>query len=633
MADIVTNTLQIGSNNLVLRDADAQAKVAVNTQDITSLKEESSQILNSAYVTDTASGSIASFPDGADGVPVKSLKVNVEPVQDLHGYDSPWAGGGGKNLCNYINSRTSNGITFTYDAESGATAVVGTATANAWSDAGISATAVERYVYLPAGTYTVSLTGNGNDITGRVQAWYDDETNEILIETIQTNNTFTLIKSAWIYTRLVVASGKTVDASVYVQIEKGSQATPFEPYENVCPISGHTQAVVTRTGKNLFRTPNSGTSGGITYTVNDDGSITFNGTATAYTFVQARGVLKAGTYTINAIGSQSDQYRCQIRTTSSTSVLLAQSHTGTVTRFTLDKDTDVFFRVVGSNTSGNVANNVTIYPMLELGSSVSEFAPYNGQTVTIDLGGTIYGGTLDLETGELKMTHKCVTMDGATRGHAVDTVGGRGDNTKPYNFYLPHSDGYLFGMDSVGGGWVDTSAMISHGMIYSHGGVENSDHHTWHLAAYVGGGGTVLQPRIFIPLDAGIDTVAKCNDWLAQQYANGTPVQYIYPLATPITVQLTANEISTVLGQNNIWNDCGDTEVEYRSDTKLYIKKLTGSTEEDMVADANIVSGQYFMVGNTLYKATANIASGGAITPNVNCTRKSLPEALNEINV
>jgi hypothetical protein len=51
-----------------------------------------------------------------------------------------------------------------------------------------------------------------------------------------------------------------------------------------------------------------------------------------------------------------------------------------------------------------------------------------------------------------------------------------------------------------------------------------------------------------------------------------------------------------------------------------------------MVADSNITSGQYFMVGNTLYKATANIASGGAITPNVNCTRKSLSEALNELN-
>lgn len=46
MADIVTNTLQIGSNNLVLRDADAQAKVAVNTQDISGLKEEYNNVVD-----------------------------------------------------------------------------------------------------------------------------------------------------------------------------------------------------------------------------------------------------------------------------------------------------------------------------------------------------------------------------------------------------------------------------------------------------------------------------------------------------------------------------------------------------------------------------------------------------------
>lgn len=40
MADITTSTLKVGGNNLILRDADAQAKVAVNTQDISGLKED-----------------------------------------------------------------------------------------------------------------------------------------------------------------------------------------------------------------------------------------------------------------------------------------------------------------------------------------------------------------------------------------------------------------------------------------------------------------------------------------------------------------------------------------------------------------------------------------------------------------
>ena len=32
--------------------------------------------------------------------PLISCKVSMNPVQDLHGYDSPWPAGGGKNLLN-----------------------------------------------------------------------------------------------------------------------------------------------------------------------------------------------------------------------------------------------------------------------------------------------------------------------------------------------------------------------------------------------------------------------------------------------------------------------------------------------------------------------------------------------------
>ena len=53
-------------------------------------------------------------------------------------------------------------------------------------------------------------------------------------------------------------------------------------------------------------------------------------------------------------------------------------------------------------------------------------------------------------------------------------------------------------------------------------------------------------------------------------------VQLVYELATPITYTLTQQEITSLLGTNNLWADTGDTEVEYRADTKLYItKKIT----------------------------------------------------------
>ena len=50
-------------------------------------------------------------------------------------------------------------------------------------------------------------------------------------------------------------------------------------------------------------------------------------------------------------------------------------------------------------------------------------------------------------------------------------------------------------------------------------------------------------------------------------------VQLVYELATPIVYDLTPTEVTTLLAQNNIWADCGDSTVEYRADTKLYIDK------------------------------------------------------------
>lgn len=51
-----------------------------------------------AFPTDTASGSIASFSDGADNLPLKSLVVNINPVQDLHGQESPYPAGAGRTF-------------------------------------------------------------------------------------------------------------------------------------------------------------------------------------------------------------------------------------------------------------------------------------------------------------------------------------------------------------------------------------------------------------------------------------------------------------------------------------------------------------------------------------------------------
>lgn len=76
-------------DELVERVDDAVAQLDELEEDVTELKSGLSDIINSAYVTDSASGAIAHFEDGADNVPLKSLKVNIEPVQSGSGDPSP----------------------------------------------------------------------------------------------------------------------------------------------------------------------------------------------------------------------------------------------------------------------------------------------------------------------------------------------------------------------------------------------------------------------------------------------------------------------------------------------------------------------------------------------------------------
>jgi len=75
-----------------------------------------------------------------------------------------------------------------------------------------------------------------------------------------------------------------------------------------------------------------------------------------------------------------------------------------------------------------------------------------------------------------------------------------------------------------------------------------------------------------------------------------TGAEVAYTLATPQTYQLTAEEVDTLLGINNIWADTGDVEVAYRADTALFIA--------EKVPDAPTTDGTYTL--------TATVSGGVA---------------------
>lgn len=238
---------------------------------------------------------------------------------------------------------------------------------------------------------------------------------------------------------------------------------------------------------------------------------------------------------------------------------------------------------------------------IELGSIATPYDPYSGQSINIALGQTVYGGALDVTKGEL-----VIDRAGVDFGTLNWTKSTRNQNL----FSCTKLSDMKVYLNTAVADWMSSNYKITSG-----NAMETTDKSIAMLNT----------SSIYVNDSAYTDATAE------QFKTAMSGVMLVYPLATPLTIQLTPHEVTALLGSNNVWADSGDSTVEYRADPTLYIQRLT-EPDADMVADANITSGQYFMVGNTLYKATANIASGATISPNVNCTRKSLSEALNELN-
>ena len=200
------------------------AQITQNTADIADLVQTKAGAL-----IDTASGSIASFVPDATIPTVKGLTVNVEPVQDLHGYDAPWPAGGGKNKLPTINqTQTIAGVTWTLNTD-GSVKLSGTASSNSVYDFG------RDILILPAGDYTTfeqSRTGIGITVFKIVSG---------AASVLKTGGgEFSLTENTSVFVRYVVGSGTTIDTTIYPQIESGSTATSYAPYSNICPISGWT---------------------------------------------------------------------------------------------------------------------------------------------------------------------------------------------------------------------------------------------------------------------------------------------------------------------------------------------------------------------------------------------------------
>ena len=503
-------------------------------------EDKLSESLQSLLITDTASGSIASFTDGSDGIPVRDLSVNVEPSQDLHGYANPWPEGGGKNI--FPNSDYwEQGAIGTDGVPSTSTTYY--RTANYFPIKGNSAIVTSGYTVTEANQFRI---------------FFYDSSYQFIEYKQGANISYTTPSNAMYFKARWHNSVNMSGA----QVEYGSTATTYEPYSNICPITGWDEVKVTRTGKNLFHDllAESITNAGLVFTIDGHGNVQISGTATAaYPQVPLRenisirnsAIVPVGTTvtlstTVEGAPSGSQVYAIWYeREDANTNVnILAHSTiSGAVTFTTTQPYTYLIIVAQGNNLT---YNNTKAHIQAEYGTVATAFETAVSDTYTISLSsaGTVYGGTLDVSTGVLTVDRAMVDL--GTLTWTRDTVWQR--------FYASVSNSYS-----------PAAVDVYHGISSIYKAIRFNDM-------------TDITQDGIMAMSSGKNLTVRN---LALMENNATAFKtamsgqtLVYELATPTTVQLTAQQLTTLVGQNNIFADCGNVDVDYVADTKLYIAKM-----------------------------------------------------------
>lgn len=352
---------------------------------------------------------------------------------------------------------------------------------------------------------------------------------------------------------------------------------------NVRAIVGLSSLNLQRCGRNLLVDnlvyPASNTNNNIVATKGDDGCIILNGTKGSSALVAIYNLacptttssttqfdykkwLPNGNYvtSISATGLpsgvnvtlQAYHYDSLAASPTLTSLGTASSDGTTKSIAITDAMPFVYFRIGVTGGSGTLSN-VKVYPMIRRADDPdATWEPLISST-NIAFGRSVYGGRLNVTTGELTVTH------GYIESYAGETLPGK---------------------------WICDRAV------------------------YVAG---TTPP---------------------------TGAQVVYELATPITYQLTPVEVTTRLGENNIWADCGPVDVRYSANTELRVEleaivEEALSTKQDVITAAGILKGdgeggiiaaeagvdyQVPLIPDTDYARPESIPAPSSLTPEMDGT-------------
>lgn len=329
----------------------------------------------------------------------------------------------------------------------------------------------------------------------------------------------------------VESDGADKVTSLAAQIEPMQSGSGDPSPTNVRPITGHTSTNVTVAGKNLIGFKSLLDNWGSGYTdLGDSYNVTTTGTGYREPF---RFASKDIDVTLSGeITQLSGAAGWRFQLLNSSDEVVAMLGSGSTTLSGKGCKLRLNYSTVGE---GANFKNIQV----ELGTTATAYEPYKGTTTTTALGRTVYGGTVDVVTGTLTLTHKSETFNG------TESWGSEQTSVGLTNYYLNLDvAGKMAGRQ---GGLLDDELLCNwlapSSSITTYG-------------VYVGATSKFLNCKCQSASD-----VTSFKSMLS-----ATPLVVVYPLATPQTYQLTAQQVELLTGQNHVWADTGNITLTYGAD-------------------------------------------------------------------
>lgn len=342
-----------------------------------------------------------------------------------------------------------------------------------------------------------------------------------------------------------------VSCKAQIVASQSGSGTPSP--SNPRAISGYDSIMIVHTGKNLFDKTNSSTILQGYLAKSDDTYYISTGSNVYIAFVKCK---PNTTYTVSKlagsrfiIGYTTElpevgvTYYGYIAGSSSSSLTITTGN---------DAKYIVAYFYNGSYPDAHTYDDYLNSLQIETGSTATTYEAYNGETKTIALGQTVYGGSVDAVWGGGKKTKGFIVFDGSENWNVTS------DGTVNRRFVL-----YTNTIDSSSPSTMKTNYLSFF----------NGTSSSWGTFS---AGVSATYGNYFIIHDK--DSNFADNTAL-KSYLNEHNLQVCFDISTPTTFSVTPQTIVANNGTNNIFADSGDVEVQFKQGVQEYIDAKIAETQ------------------------------------------------------